>query len=41
LVAELEEAIKRGGIAWTAADAALPERVATLLSALRGQIEGG
>jgi hypothetical protein len=39
LVAELEEAIRRGGIAWTPADATLPERVATLLSALRGQIE--
>jgi hypothetical protein len=41
LVAELEEAIKRGGIAWTAEDTALPERVAKLLAALRKQTEGG
>jgi hypothetical protein len=41
LVAELEEAIKRGGVAWTAEDVALPDRVANLLSALRGQIEEG
>jgi hypothetical protein len=40
LVAELEAAIELGGIAWTAEDAALPRRVANVLSALRGQIEG-
>jgi hypothetical protein len=40
LVAELEAAIELGGIAWTAEDAALPDRVANLLSALRGQSTG-
>jgi hypothetical protein len=38
-VSELEAAIELGGIAWTTADAAVPERVANVLSALRGQIE--
>ena len=40
LVAELEEAIRRGGIAWTAADAALIVRVANLMAAFHEQIEG-
>jgi hypothetical protein len=40
LVAELEEAIRRGGIAWTAAEAALIVRVANLMAALHDQIEG-
>jgi hypothetical protein len=40
LVAELEEAIRRGGIAWIAADAALIVRVANLMAALHDQIEG-
>jgi hypothetical protein len=40
LVAQLEDAIKRGGVAWIPKDVVLPERVADLSSALRGQIDG-
>jgi hypothetical protein len=40
LVAELERAVKLGGAAWTADDAALVARVANLMAALHGQIEG-
>jgi hypothetical protein len=40
LVAALEGAIDLGGVAWTTEDAALVSRLANLMAALHGQIEG-